>query len=297
MPSRPGRRARPFLSTLAGLALCFTFAPPARAHVGLHDQIEELDVLISQDPRAAGLYIRRGELRRVQGELDLALRDFERALALDPSSAEPAFHVGRTLLEMGRAADAVELIDLSLRARSDDPAALFVRGRALAKLGRHMEAASDFTGAIRAHELSNPPQPDLYLELASAQTAAGPQHLEEALRGLEEGIGRLGPAVSLQLAAIDLEVRLGRHDAALVRLDAAASRSRNQARWLARRGEILEAAGRPSEARAAFVAALESLGAMPERRRASATVAALEASVRDALARLPAVGDVSGVGR
>src|SRR2546429_3401664 len=39
-----------------------------------------------------------------------------------------------------------------------------------------------------------------------ALAAEGGDHLDEALRGLDEGIKRLGPIVTLELYAIDLEL-------------------------------------------------------------------------------------------
>ena len=253
-------RTRHFVRPLAGLWLSLAFISPAPAHQGLRDQIEELDLLIAREPGDVGLYLRRGELHRAHGDLDSALRDFDRARTFDPVFAEAAFHLGRALLDAGRPADATRALDPALLLRPDHVGALVVRGRALARLGRHVEAA-------------------------------GAPHPMEALRGLDKGISRLGPAVSLQLAAIDLEVRLGRHDDALARLEVAAARSRIQGQWLARRGGILLAAGRPAQARAAYEAALASIRALPARRRSSDAVATLETSVVDALFRLRADGD------
>ena len=49
--------------------------------------------------------------------------------------------------------------------------------------------------------------------------------IDEALRGLDEGINQLGPVVTLQLLAIDLELRRKSYDAALTRLDLIAAES------------------------------------------------------------------------
>jgi len=48
-----------------------------------------------------------------------------------------------------------------------------------------------------------------------ALAAEGGDHLDEALRGLDEGIKRLGPIVTLELYAIDLELAHKRYDSAL----------------------------------------------------------------------------------
>src|SRR5437762_2325091 len=80
----------------------------------------------------------------------------------------------------------------------------------VARLGRFLEAARDFTGAIAGSRPARPPSPDLYLERARALESAGDTRLEEALRGLEDGLALLGRPVALELAAADLERRLGR---------------------------------------------------------------------------------------
>jgi predicted negative regulator of RcsB-dependent stress response len=61
-------------------------------------------------------------------------------------------------------------------------------------------------------------------------------------------MARLGPIVSLQLPAVDLEAALGHTDRALERLDALLARTENPA-WVARRGDVLLRAGRSLEAR------------------------------------------------
>ena len=98
-----------------------------------------------------------------------------------------------------------------------------------------------------ALEATARPTPELYLQAAGALEAAG-RSAEAAVR-LDAGLVRLGPAVSLELAAIDLDVRRGAVDSALARIDAAAGRSRRPERWIARRTQVLESAGRCEEAR------------------------------------------------
>jgi len=101
--------------------------------------------------------------------------------------------------------------------------------------------------------------------------------------GLDEGIQKLGPLVTLQLTAIDLELRRRNYDAALARLDGITSQSERKETWLVRRGEILKLAGRQEEARAAFNAALVAIESLPPARRQSRTVTTLELRARSAL--------------
>src|SRR5206468_8109047 len=88
-----------------------------------------------------------------------------------------------------------------------------------------------------------------------------------ALRSLEEGIKKIGPIVTLQLFAIDLEVKQKRYDAALTRLEQISAQFPRKETWLARRGEILQQAGRDKEARDAFRDALKAISILPAPRR------------------------------
>ena len=106
----------------------------------------------------------------------------------------------------------------------------------------------------------------------------------QAIAGIDAAVERLGPIPALQLFAIELDVQQGRIDAALVRLDGLAARSPRKETWLARRGEILAQAGRPDEARTAYVAALAALEALPPAPRQTKAIANLEGQVRSALA-------------
>jgi predicted negative regulator of RcsB-dependent stress response len=154
---------------------------------------------------------------------------------------------------------------------------LTTRARVLAKLGSTADAIKDFTGAI-----GQSPEPELYLERAETTVRDG-KRLDEALSGLDEGIKRLGPIVTLQLPAIELELRRQKYEGALSRLDLIAAQSERKETWLVRRGEILRLAGRDEEARAAFNAALVAIESLPPWRRQSKAVTALQVRARSAL--------------
>ena len=111
-------------------------------------------------------------------------------------------------------------------------------------------------------------------------------HTGCGLRGLDEGIRRLGPLVTLELPAIELELRAGRYDRALARLEQVSSQSPRKETWLARRGEILELANRAPEALAAYSACLEAVEILPPDRRRTAAMTELTERVRSAMSRL-----------
>ena len=106
--------------------------------------------------------------------------------------------------------------------------------------------------------------------------------------GLDEGLERLSGPVTLQIYAIDLELTRGHHDAALVRVDRIAATSPRKESWLVRRGEILEQAGRPVEARKAYDDALLAIDGLPASRRWNRAVERLQLQAEEAVVRLRA---------
>jgi tetratricopeptide (TPR) repeat protein len=270
-------RAATILLMLAGVA----WARPAAAHGSLHEQIEALSRRIARGPASAALYLQRGELRRAHRDWDAALADYDAAVRLDRGLAAVDLCRGLLLLEAGRPAEGRASLDRFLTRHPDHARARVARARASMRLGEPLVAAADLDHAI-AHE--QPPPPEHYLERARALAAAG--RPGEAARGLEEGLRALGSVVTLQLLLIDIERQRGHVEAALARLDEARTSSPHNAAWPVRRGELLEAAGRGSEARDAYAKALAAIASLPpERRQVRATVA-LAQEAQAALERL-----------
>ena len=279
----------------------------AQAHEGLHEQIVAMTAKIKRDPKNASLYLQRGELHRLHRAWSRAAADYDRAARLQPELTIVDFVRGKMFFESGRLQRARLTLDRFLTKQPTHFEALVTRARVLAKLGAVDEAINDFTAALSAS-----PDPELYLERARvtvqraqvavprtqtgvqrAQTAArhanrqtaAPDNsrIAEALNGLDEGIKRLGPLVTLQLAAIDLELRRHNYDAALARVDIVASQSERKETWLVRRGEILTLAGRPDEARTAFQSALTAIDSLPPSHRQTRSITTLQLRIRSAL--------------
>ena len=110
--------------------------------------------------------------------------------------------------------------------------------------------------------------------------SAGPA---AALNGLDDGLARLGPIVTLTLEAIDCELSLGHHGRALVRLDRLVAASGTHPQWMLQRGNILMAAGRPGEARAAYAEALAGIDNLPPARQHTRQIEALRTRASSAL--------------
>lgn len=259
---------------------------PAVAHGPINEQITALTKQIQQDSQNAALYLRRGELHSHHRDWNAALADYERAARLDPTLAVVDLPRGRTLVEAGQYDQAKSALDRFLAKHPHHAEALATRAQVLAKLGHRLAAAEEYGRAIAAGEGRDRPNPQYYLERARALAAEGGDHVDEALRGLDEGVARLGPIVTLQLAAIKLELTRQRYDAALARLETIAAQSPRKEAWLARRGEILEQAGRAVQARLAYEHALAATESLPPRHRQTRATVGLEAEIRAALARL-----------
>ncbi len=291
---RHALRRTGILAATCCVALALSLQSPALAHPGFEEQVRSLDAAIAADPGNASLYLQRGELHRIHREWSAAKSDYRRARGLDPALDAVDYCDGRMLLERGRYRAARAALDRFLAAHPGDAPALVTRARALLGAGLHAQAAADYTQAIERTTPPLAPMPELYLERAMAQEAANKTRLDTAVQGLDEGIRRLGPVVTLQLAAIELELKLERFDSALARLATISARSARQEAWLARKGEILARAGREAEAAEALRAALATIGALDERRRATPAVRALEANTRTSLGRLDAARQSGG---
>ena len=245
------------------------------------DEREEIVTLTEQirkDPNNVTLYRRRGDLNRTVQYWDAAHSDYEQAWTLDSKIDDIDFLKGRLFLEANWPASAKVALDRFVTKHKNHVEALIARARALSKLGLPAASAVDYS---RALELTPQAQPELYIERAQTLAAAGPDSLNDAVQGLDDGIKKLGPVVTLQLTAIDLEVRQKRYDAALARIDTVAAATPRKETWLARKGEILRQAGRPAEAREAYRAALQALESLPPARRNVPATAALEKNIRE----------------
>jgi tetratricopeptide (TPR) repeat protein len=263
----------------AAVLLLLLLTMPLWAHDGIHEQLERVTKRIAAEPKNAPLYLQRGELYRLHRQFDEARADYARAEQLDASLHAVTFARGRMELEAGNAAAAKELLDRFLTIEPRHAEARLTRARALVKLGK--DASADYGAAIAVAE----PTPDLYHERAKVLAASG--RIDEALKGLDEGLARLGTLASLQRMAIELELGVKRYDRALARLETLSPQSPRREFHLAEKADILTKAGRTDEARAAYREALERIAVLPEAQRNSRLTRDLAARIDEALATPP----------
>lgn len=252
------------------------------AHADLLLQIDDLTARIEAAPDDPDLYLRRADLHRRHANWPAALADYQRAAALAADRSALDYLVGRIWLDAGRPRLAAAAFGRVLMARPDDSDALVLRSRAYAALGLSQAAARDLRAAV---DLSETPRPELFVELAQLLAGTEPARLEDALGALDDGIARIGPIVTLVELAVELERRRGAPQAALRRLRVLPLPLRQRPNWLARRGNLLVAAGQVDDARAAYAAALAAIDQLPAARRMSQAMIELRHRIQRQLAR------------
>lgn len=277
-----------FLHVILFFGVCVFLSGPhfAFGHGPLDQQIADVTKEIRQNPNDPNLFLKRGELHHFHEDWPAALADFDTAAQLDPKLTIVELYRGKTLLAAGKPLEAKAALDRFFVDNPDHVDGLLTRARTLVRLGQFEAASKDYTKVIA---LIDEPQPEYFLERAQALEWAGEKHYPQALAGLDEGLHKIGQVVTLQLYAIELELKLSRFDAALARLELISQQSRRQEKWLMRRGEILEKAGRLSEAREAYHQALEAIASLPPTRRNNKAVMEMESQLRSALNRIGSI--------
>ena len=262
--------------------LVVLLSAPAQGHDGLREQITVLTAQLTREPSRADLYLRRGELHRAGGDLADARADLERAAQLDAAQPGLPLAWARLQLDEHHPADAVASATRALVAQPSSTTALRLRAQAYVQLHQRDRAVADLTRVIE-----RAPEPDTVLERARLLQEE-PAELDEALAGVEQGLRRIGPVVTLQLEAIELERRLRRFDAALRRIDAITAQAPRREQWLARRGALLEEAQRTADALAAYHSALDAANALPSHARNTRATSALISDLHRRIDRLTA---------
>jgi tetratricopeptide (TPR) repeat protein len=251
-------------------------ALPAAAHGDLHYQIQQLTRQLRKAP-SAQLYLKRGELHRAHGEYKDALQDYAQAERMDPALHVVRLSRGRALLESSDARGAQRALDSYLQLHPDHGEARLLYARAFKQSGEHVRADAQYE---RALSLAEDPTPDLFLERATNLEAAGDK--PRALAVVEAGLSRLGPLVTLQEAALQLQCANADFDGALARIDAMLEGQARPERLLSRKAEILDMAGRHEAAAQVRLDALARIEQLAPLQRNQPALRKLELALRAA---------------
>ena len=253
---------------------------PLCAHGDLHERIQVLNARLAIATNDAALLVQRAELHREHHDWLAAAVDLDQAQLIDPGLKRIDFFRARLARDMGDVTKAQAYLDRLLTSVTNDVEAIILRARVRAARGDAAGAVADYSQAIA---LSREPQPEWVLERADLLAAQGQG--AAALRGLDEGVARLGDLIVLQTRALDLELARTNYSGALERLEAILRSAPRREIWLARQGDVLHLAGREAEARSAWREAIKAIDALPERWRTAEAMLALRQRISGELAR------------
>lgn len=229
-------------------------ASMAPAHPELEDALARINAQISAAPSDADLYLTRGELYAQHADATQAEANFLRAAELNPDLPRLDQVRAKLALDRREFREAVVLTDRALARDGNDNIARIYRARAYTALNDRPAALADFQAAFSRLKSV---RPELLLEYSSVLPPT------DAVTRLDEAIAQTGPVPALLFRVLELELSLGRTEAALQRIDRITATSERREIWLKRRGDILAAVGRTREAAAAYVAARAALATLP----------------------------------
>ncbi len=218
------------------------------AHDGLHEQIIAVTKEIKKDSNNAVLYLKRAELYRLHEEWKKSEKDFDHAEKLKPNLTVVNLGRGKLWLDAKQFPKAKLALETFLAKEPDSFEGVITMARVFIKLEQAETAVKYFTQAIA---IAPQDSAEIYLERAATLRSAN--KIDEALRGLDEGIEKFGELVFLENYAIDVEITRKNYDAALARLDKLSATMPRKESFLLRRGEILLQAERICEARASLI--------------------------------------------
>ena len=253
------------------------------AHDGLHEQIIAVTKEIKKDSNNAVLYLKRAELYRLHEEWKKSEKDFDHAEKFKPNLTVVNLGRGKLWLDAKQFPKAKLALETFLAKEPDSFEGVITMARVFAKLKQTETAVKYFTQAIA---ISPPDSAEIYLERAATLRSAN--KVDEALRGLDEGIEKFGELVFLENYAIDVEITRKNYDAALARLDKLSATMPRKESFLLRRGEILFQAERNCQAQKTLLEARESYNSLSPFRQNVRAVKEQIARLQKLLAQIPA---------
>ncbi len=251
----------PFLLRRLGGFGLLAWTLTAWAHGPLHEQILLATDELAKKPNDPELLGQRAEMFRAHGLFSEAREDLGALEKVRPGDVTNRLRRGWLELAAKETNAAIQNLEAWSKARPDSVEGHFGLAQAYALAGRPAAAVPHFSRVLKD---SDEPRPELFLDRAKAQVAAGFPPAD-TLAGLDEGISRLGPLPILQKFAADLEMKRGEVTAAVARIEAIAARSERKERWLFLQGELFRQAGRTNDAQDRFVAARRSLDLLPDK--------------------------------
>jgi tetratricopeptide (TPR) repeat protein len=248
----------------------------------LDEIIDAVSAALEKQPGDHELWLRRADLRRLQGEWEAAAEDI--AAARGAGALPGTLALARAQLAVSRADWETAARELPVLARElpENAEGWRLAANVETARGRHTAAAAAWSAVVAKAET---PWPDDFISLARERRAFGAD--DEAIGALDAGLHQLGEASALLEEAVEIEAALHRWDAALARIGRLVAGAGNPARWLARRGDLEEQASRPAQARASRREALAAIESLPPARRNTPVMSALAEKLHAQLGLAP----------
>lgn len=212
--------------------------------------VADYDSAIALDPGNVTALTERGMLRDLLGQRDEALADFERVISLDPGDASA--YAGRANIRDDEEQYELALADYdrALELAPGNPWTLARRATTLRWLGRYPEALAD---ACRAIEIN----PSVHVYASRARIYHDMGRYADALADYDRAL-QADPAENWYMASRALTYQaMRRYEDALADFDRAIELNPGEAWMFAGRGELLEDMGRAADAKADFARAIE----------------------------------------
>jgi len=233
----------------------------AFGHGAYHDVVADLNAKLAVTPDDVDLRFRLAAAHVEHGEWKACLEEVAKVEALSGGAIRTTYLSGKALAGEGKLVPALSDLDAFLEAEPGHQLALIERARVRVKLGQVEAGFVDYEAALATSAPA-----EVYVEAVEALRRH--DRTEEAFALAETSVKETGGDPAALLCAIDCATSLGRTDDAVGHLDELMKKWPRPEPWMQRKAEILAAAGRQEEAKAAWRALHDHLLALPNLERA-----------------------------
>jgi len=148
----------------------------------IQEALDSVETLIKGYPEEPLLYNISGVCYKAVGQLDTAVKSFEKAIALKPDYTEVNYNLGLTLQELGQLEDAVKCYEKAIATKPDYAEAHNNLGATLKDLGQPDTAVKSFEKAIAL----KPDYAEAHINLGNALQEF--DQLEDAIKCYEKAV-------------------------------------------------------------------------------------------------------------
>ena len=252
----------------------------ALGHGDTHEQIKQLDALLEKNPDHVASLLERADIHRTHRNYCDALDDLNRVRLLSPSNDTVHYLIGITLFHKGDLNEAKTALHIFNRRSPNSPRGYLALAKVHTQQRQYLKAAHAYELSIKNQ---SKPVPNDYLARAHAYVEAGKPYLAQALDGLEEAIDVIGPLITFQRLAIEIELAQGNHQEAITRIDGILRDMDRKETWLVKKARVFTSMGRDEEAREQYLLAKRAIELLPQRTKSSPSIRALQKTVHEYL--------------